>query len=326
MNVIDTWHGQTPLLQRVWFTIDGPDHGGDPIERSYQIRIIGQISFLKRKGLPTHNVNVRSENTDIRTIANEVRRTNTLLVTDNCDDKQAIMINLTSLSGDRIGFEVNKPNIVYEGLELSPDILLLGGTELDVAEQYREMEDSLQKTRETVMAQQAELGRQRDEIETRGREIENQKLRLAKQIEEINEKEVLLSSLEIWLRSLLRENQSRMEQYESELSVKLDTLAARELQVNTLATEIMASTMILEEQKKQIGDQEEQIKQQQENLETQGSTIQTQETLLLGGGIILLLVIALGGVVTWGYRLNRKTSAALAEREARLSYNQKVWK
>ena len=287
-----------------------------------EIEIVQLSDIEKAKSVHLLMV-AESENADIRTIANDVRRTNTLLVTDNCDDKQAIMINLTSLSGDRIGFEVNRPNIVYEGIELSPDILLLGGTELDVAELYREMEDSLQKTRETVMAQQTELGRQRDEIETRGREIENQKLRLAKQNGEINEKEVLLSSLESRLadeRSALRDNQSRMEQYESELSVKLDTLAAREVQVNTLATEIMASTTILEQQKKQIGDQKEQIKQQQENLETQGSTIQTQETLLLGGGIILILVIALGGVVTWGYRLNRKTSAALAEREAKFRF------
>ncbi len=260
-----------------------------------------------------------SENTDIRAIANGVRRTNTLLVTDNCGDKQSIMINLTAFGGDRIGFEVNKPNIVYEGLKLSPDILFLGGTELDVAELYREMEASLQNTRETVGVQQAELERQRDEIEERGREIETQNARLAKQNREIEEKQALLGSLEKRLadeRSVLRANQSRMEAYESELRSKLNTLAAREIQVETLAAEINANREVLEKQRGQISAQAEQIEQQQENLETQDSTIQRQEALLLGGGIILLLVITLGGVISWGYRLNRKTSAALRQSEA----------
>ncbi len=264
-----------------------------------------------------------SENTGIRTIANSVRRTNTLLVTDNCDDRQAIMINFNSRGADRIGFEVNKPNIVYEGLKFSPDILLAGGTELDVAELYREMEASLQETRETVTAQQTELGRQRDEIESREVEIESQERRLAEQNYQIKEKETLLSGLESRLadeRSVLVGNQSRMDEYESELRVKLDTLAAKEAQVNALATEISGSSAVLEEQKRQISSQKEQIKQQQENLETQGSTIQEQEALLLGGGIILLLVIALGGVITWSYRVNRNTSVALAEREARFRF------
>ena len=283
--------------------------------RSKGIEIV-QLSDIEQ-AKSVHLVMVaESENTNIRTIADGVRRTNTLLVTDNCDDKQAIMINLTSLGGDRIGFEVNKPNIVYEGLALSPDILLSGGTELDVAELYREMEASLQEIQGTVTAQQAELGRQRDEIETREREIESQKLRLSKQNGEITSKEALLRSLA----SRLDQERSILGEYESKLSVKLDTLAAREVQVKALADEISASTTVLEEQKGRIGDQQEQIKQQQESLETQGSTIQRQETLLPGGGIILLLVVALGGVITWGYRLNRKTSAAVAEREARFRF------
>ena len=264
-----------------------------------------------------------SENADIRTIANTVRRTNTLLVTDNCDDTQTIMINLTSLGAERIGFEVNKPNIVYEGLKLSPDLLLSGGTELDVAELYREMEASLQETRETVTAQEIELGQQRDEIELREREMESQKLRLAEQNRQIREKETLLGSLASRLaieRSILRENQSRMEGYEFELKVKLDTLAARESQVDALATEISASTTVLKAQKTRIGDQRKRIEQQQATLETHVSTIQRQEALLLGGGLVLFLVITLGGVITWSYRLNRRTSAALAEREARFRF------
>ena len=79
-----------------------------------------------------------------------MRRSNTLLITDGCTDRQSIMVNFTYSAAGQIGFELNRPNIVYEGLKLSPDIVRMGGTELDIAELYHEMESALQKTKETV--------------------------------------------------------------------------------------------------------------------------------------------------------------------------------
>jgi hypothetical protein len=34
-------------------------------------------------------------------------------------------------------FQINRPNIVYEDIEISPELVLFGGTEIDVAELYR---------------------------------------------------------------------------------------------------------------------------------------------------------------------------------------------
>ena len=86
---------------------------------------------------------------DIVLIASDLRKTNTLLVTFNSVDKHNIMINLfLNQESSAIMFEVNKSNIVYEGISMSKELLLLGGTEIEVAELYRETELAMQKMRQ----------------------------------------------------------------------------------------------------------------------------------------------------------------------------------
>jgi peptidoglycan-associated lipoprotein len=42
-------------------------------------------------------------------------------------------------------FEINKANILNQGLKVLPDMVLLGGTEIDVAKLYKESQDTLRK-------------------------------------------------------------------------------------------------------------------------------------------------------------------------------------
>ena len=59
-------------------------------------------------------------NSQLAQIANKVRGSQTLLVTDNSTDKHNAMLNLIDSDGaNAITFEVNKSNIVFE--ELNPD-------------------------------------------------------------------------------------------------------------------------------------------------------------------------------------------------------------
>jgi len=87
-------------------------------------------------------------NDQLHNIANALRGTNTLLISDNSLNKHDVMINLIQQQDSVvISFEVNKSNIIYENLNMSADLLLLGGSELDIATLYRETEMAMQKTR-----------------------------------------------------------------------------------------------------------------------------------------------------------------------------------
>jgi hypothetical protein len=76
-------------------------------------------------------------------IALKARRTHTLVISEDQEDQIYIMINLLPSAGNHYSFEINTANILLERLSLSDDILLLGGSELDVAKLYREMEEDL---------------------------------------------------------------------------------------------------------------------------------------------------------------------------------------
>ena len=87
-------------------------------------------------------------NSNIREIASGIRQSGTLFISDQSQNRHDIMINLVFDSeSSAISFEVNKSNIVFEGLKMSTELLLLGGTELDVATLYRETELAMQDTR-----------------------------------------------------------------------------------------------------------------------------------------------------------------------------------
>lgn len=74
-----------------------------------------------------------------------------VLISENCADKKYIMLNL--LSNNKITFEVNKANIVLQNLSYDPEILLIGGTEIDVRELYNSMRKLLQAEHERVNRQ-----------------------------------------------------------------------------------------------------------------------------------------------------------------------------
>jgi signal transduction histidine kinase len=66
-----------------------------------------------------------------------------LLVTRDYNNQQLVMINLISEGRNRLKFEVNKSNIINQGLRVQSELILSGGTEIDVARLYREGQASL---------------------------------------------------------------------------------------------------------------------------------------------------------------------------------------
>ena len=64
-----------------------------------------------------------------------------LIITEQSPDQQYIMINLVN-QGSGMSFEVNRANIINQGLSIGPEFNSLGGSEINVAELYRQTRDS----------------------------------------------------------------------------------------------------------------------------------------------------------------------------------------
>ena len=264
-----------------------------------------------------------SENDGIRSAAGALRGSATLLVTDGCDDAATVMLNLTTSPSGHVGFEANLANIVAENLGVSDDVLELGGTELDVVKVYREMGSTLESQRQDIARQKAEFARvqeevtrQQDKIELQSERLESQATEIQLQSSKIGQREELLTKLESQLEgdhAQIERTRQRAREAERELGSKLDTLKAREAQVGVLAQQIGSSATVLKQQKREIADLAEESAQQRQSLQTQDTTIQRQQTALIAGTAIVILLLALSGVIAWSYRLNRRQAAALRE-------------
>ncbi len=79
----------------------------------------------------------KSYNDYIESIADLIQGENILLVTDQYADAKYIMLNfLYEKNQQTISFEMNKANLIVENLAFKPDILLLGGKEIDIRDLY----------------------------------------------------------------------------------------------------------------------------------------------------------------------------------------------
>ena len=95
---------------------------------------------------------------------------NILRITDNLKDEQLVMINFVQ-KNESLSFEVNTLFISAADIEISQDLLLLGGDEIDIINVYKQMQE--------------QLSREMARVEAQSRKIEGQKQRLGEQFKAI---------------------------------------------------------------------------------------------------------------------------------------------
>jgi len=195
-------------------------------------------------------------------IANKTVRTNTLLVTENSNDKKNTMINLLANKDATYSFEVNKANITFEYLKLNPDILLLGGTEMDLAELFKESAkesaSQLTKLQEDLQQQQNALRESKKQLvisqahhQSALEESENIRVKMKALAQSLLEKTQLIQLKNISIREKegellaiqneLKHASNMLKSNVVILDEKLITIASKAKQVSSLSDKISDS-------------------------------------------------------------------------------------
>jgi len=200
----------------------------------------------------------KNEIKNIRKIASIYSHNNTLIITNDCDDRSLIMINFITTEEGIIRFEVNKPNIVFEKLKISGKILLLGGTELDLAELYRNMEDELYTSKNTIKEQQGILDEMYNKIE-----IQNHL---------ISERETQLSFIQEKYSGISDSMQGLAEEFVS----KKNLLNSKEQELEVLNSKIFVYNKRLNQQQEKIKESDEEIEIKEKNIHYQSKRLEEQ--------------------------------------------------
>jgi hypothetical protein len=127
---IDTFrigiYGQQPELLSNLRLLESVELKGKPVAVK-QFNRLADIPFTQLLYV------ARENNAKLGRIANRIEGYNTLMVSDRARNQEQIMINFLPLKDGKADFEVNKANIINANLKITPDLLLLGGTEVDIA-------------------------------------------------------------------------------------------------------------------------------------------------------------------------------------------------
>ena len=255
-----------------------------------QLSIFKSFNEIKQ----THLLIITNDkSTEIKSIFGLLKDQNTLIVTDRCESARFVMINFIYTDKNKIQFEINSQNLTESKIGISPKIILLGGSEIDVRKLYQETEKSLISEKGKVESYEQELSEKRTETQ-----LMNTKLDLLyKSIGSLQNK-ISLQKIELSSINQQKINQKGdLDQKSIILQTQQYEIANREKQLNTKnkeiankQNEILNFSRILNSQKKEIDNRQAIIDSQERALNTQVERIQKQQIFLY---LLITLIVVL---------------------------------
>jgi len=257
-------------------------------------------------------------------ILDQIEGKNILLVTDRYQDKKLIMINFFESGKGTLQFEINKANILNQNLRIMQDMILLGGSEVDVATLYREGQQSLRSLQKNSEELEKELKKSEANLSLLGnsnanltKEIKNNRDSLDRQSQKIKSQESVLNS-----QSLL------LAKREEEIGAQMQKLKDQQKTYDLQRQEIEKQKVELENGTTKLADMRKEIASQSMILEEQGQKIHRQQDLVYLLGIIIVLVVILVFNIFRSYRnkqrLSKELEIRVADRTAELNDSNKM--
>lgn len=252
----------------------------------------------------------KSFNNRIETLFNSVSGKNLLLVTDELDDKKFVMINFIYKTDDRIHFELNEKTISDQGLSVLPDMVLLGGTNLDVQKLYKKSQSSLLSKQEQLEEQQKLMNKLQTDLQRIAEEIERQRDLISSQTAELFEKQKQLDVKNEELKKLFADTEEKTKLLNEQQEIQ----ARQQEEINRKKKELEDYTEQLKQKYEEVENLQVEIDEKQSILNKQNITIATQQNLLYVMVLIILLIISLIFVIYRGFRNKKIANKKLEEK------------
>ncbi len=231
----------------------------------------------------------------------------TLLISDGCKKQDLIMINFIYKKDGKIDFEINKANILKENMTVNPELLLLGGSEIDIASLYKESQKSLTEIRDKVSDLEDKYNLQQKELNSRDKELTEKNREIKLRNDELEKQKTEFINLN---KKISQQDKKLQQEY-----VKLEDL---QKQLENKGQQIEESNRILSALNNEISSKQEKIEIQEKELITYESTVDQQKSTIYLAVSLLGLVLILVVIVYRGFINKKKTAKKLEEKEAEI--------
>jgi len=244
-----------------------------------------------------------------------------LIITDQSNDKRHVMVNLPLNNKSKITFEINRANIILEGIKISNDIVIIGGSELDIAKIYQDTVSDLSKSKDIISKKDLELVEQQQQLAEKDLELSNliteigkQQQQMKKQKEEILKDNIILKANSLTLkinRQKLQSNRLSLDKQNTDNKILLTEIANNKLT-------LINQTKYLKEKDEAIRQREIEIDLSKKTVSKQQSTIDTQQRILIFFIVQIFMVAALIIVLYISYLSKKKSSSLMQEKNQEL--------
>jgi len=272
----------------------------------------------------------------IKLILKKLNEQAVLIISDNAPEKSHTMINFIRTGEDKVKFELNRYQMLNAKLKVSPEILVLGGTEIDIANVLKEMSFTITKSLNEIEQQSKRLNQLKGNISAREQQLTSQKTQLSLQQEKLSRQNNKLTEQNARLKqnkSDIQSLQSNFNQVKNELDNSKVQLTKNNKSLQSLKEDIHRRELAISQLEVQINERKKLLKHlekdhasQKQELAQQSSVIQAQYIVLLITGVvglaILIILVILYKSKKAQHKINAKLQAnveALAEANQQLS-------
>lgn len=238
-----------------------------------------------------------------------------LLVTSGLADKQLVMVNFITTTKNLLGFEVNKSNIINNGLSPLPELILNGGTEIDVANLFREGQASLVKLQKQLQSREQALQKLIMDVadqEARNLELEASLVALNENITKSNatiqNQARLLQSQTDQIQKVQKELHDRT----TELVQQKEKLVESQAKLTDIRQEIGVRESELVELNRKIVSHETTIQNQEGEISQLDEVVSSQKRALMYLWLMSILAFLLVATIFVAYMIKRRDNLRLA--------------
>ncbi len=266
-----------------------------------------------------------------------------LLVTENYTEKRKILLNIfDSKENGKLLFEINNANVYQRKIKMKDEVLLMGGTQIDLYKLYldaqaqlkksdqkllwseqklKASESALKRAEQTLKNLDAQIVNAKEEAVRHKKEIALQKKMLKQQI---NDRQALLRDINRYKKQLKNQRKAIEESWEM-LTQSYDSLLQTKAVLLKQRNEINEGKRILEHHKKEIEQKSKEISEKENILYLQNKTIYRQRivvfTFIFIFTIIAVLVFLL---IKSGKEKQKKNQALNKQRLEIIEKNKKL--
>lgn len=248
-----------------------------------------------------------------------IKGKNILFITDQCENIEYTMINLIITKENKLSFEINKRNLEVNKFFVPNDLLIMGGSQLEIKAVFDETQKNLRAIQEKVKKQQDEIENQKKIIANQQVQVENQKQTIGRQTDEIaaqrNVYEKLRKSVDSTSQVLKAEN-AKIDEQQIYISMRDEMIKKQESKISDQLTILTRQLQEIEEGKKQIENQTEALKKQ-------GTKIESQKNIIALSVTFLIILVVLSIVILRINRINKRINRQLSEKNNQIE-NQKL--